>query len=620
MAIYKTPGVYVEEISTLPPSVAPVATAIPAFIGYTEKAIKNDQVIPANTPTRIQSLLEFIEFFGGPFHEFLDVEINDPAAGESDPQLVITFRETNENPSPYVLYHHVNMHFANGGGPCWIVSVGEFLDIDLDDDPDTLPAANELPNNANINAGELQAGVAACEEVDEITLLVVPEAVALNSAGRSNVYNDMLTQCEKLQDRFAIMDVISDPSQSVFEDGNNFRSTDVGSDNLKYGAAYYPQLRTLLSYPYRENDIELSDQRSDALYDGERLSSIASGTEFVSGNQINSAATLAIRVADNGAIGGDMITIDGETLTEGAEFNAAGSASDTATDIMQAINTHPNLPATFSASIIAPNTTTVIVSVDTAGAAGNNFLASYTDSGSGAALTLQGESLAPGATVLSAQFTGGHDGIDMGLYNFIKEALDTFKIPLYPSGTMAGVYARIDGARGVWKAPANTSVRMVKCPAKLVTDAEQDNMNVDTVAGKSINVIRNFAGKGNLVWGARTLAGNDNEWRYVPVRRLFIFMEESIKKATEPFVFEPNDANTWKRVKGMIENFLVQLWRDGALAGATPEEAFFVKVGLGETMTPLDILEGRMNVEIGVAAVRPAEFIILKFSHKMQES
>ena len=97
-------------------------------------------------------------------------------------------------------------------------------------------------------------------------------------------------------------------------------------------------------------------------------------------------------------------------------------------------------------------------------------------------------------------------------------------------------------------------------------------------------------------------------------------VEESTKKASEQFVFEPNDANTWVRIKAMIENFLTIQWRAGALAGAKPEQAFFVKVGLGETMTSLDILEGRMIVEIGMAVVRPAEFIILRFSHKMQEA
>ena len=135
-----------------------------------------------------------------------------------------------------------------------------------------------------------------------------------------------------------------------------------------------------------------------------------------------------------------------------------------------------------------------------------------------------------------------------------------------------------------------------------------------------MNAIRPFTGKGILVWGARTLAGNDSEWRYVSVRRFFNMVEESVKKATEPFVFEPNDANTWTKVRAMIENFLILQWRAGALAGAKPDNAFFVRVGLGQTMTAQDILDGRMIVEIGMAVVRPAEFIILRFSHKMQES
>jgi hypothetical protein len=194
------------------------------------------------------------------------------------------------------------------------------------------------------------------------------------------------------------------------------------------------------------------------------------------------------------------------------------------------------------------------------------------------------------------------------LYNLIKIELNKLTVTLPPSGAVAGIYARVDSNRGVWKAPANVGVTEVIGPNKKVTNDEQDGLNVH-FTGKSVNVIR-----------ARTLAGNDNEWRYVPVRRFYNYAEESIKKGTQWVVFEPNDANTWVRVKAMIENFLTKQWRNGALAGAKPEDAFFVKVGLGETMTSLDILEGRMNIEIGMAVVRPAEFIILKFSHKLQES
>jgi phage tail sheath protein FI len=191
---------------------------------------------------------------------------------------------------------------------------------------------------------------------------------------------------------------------------------------------------------------------------------------------------------------------------------------------------------------------------------------------------------------------------------------------LPPSGAIAGVYSFVDRTRGVWKAPANVSLNEVLEPTQAYTKTQLDNLNVDVNAGKSINAIRSFFGKGTLVYGARTLAGNDNEWRYINVRRFFIMAEESCKKATEGFVFEPNDANTWVKVQGMIENFLITLWRQGALQGAKPEHAFYVAVGLGKTMTALDILEGRMIVEIGMAVVRPAEFIILRFSHKMAES
>jgi phage tail sheath protein FI len=205
-------------------------------------------------------------------------------------------------------------------------------------------------------------------------------------------------------------------------------------------------------------------------------------------------------------------------------------------------------------------------------------------------------------------------------YNMVKQELKNNYLVMPPSGAVAGVYAAVDTARGVWKAPANVALADTIEPVIKLDNTKQDQLNIDTTGGKSINAIRSFAGKGTLVWGARTLAGNDNEWRYVSVRRFFNMVEESVKKSTYWAVFEPNDANTWVKVRGMIENYLTQKWREGALAGATTKDAFFVRCGLGVTMTSQDILEGRMNVEIGMAVVRPAEFIILKFSHKLQTS
>ena len=159
------------------------------------------------------------------------------------------------------------------------------------------------------------------------------------------------------------------------------------------------------------------------------------------------------------------------------------------------------------------------------------------------------------------------EATDNQLYERAKAAIADLPLIMPPSAAIAGIYAAVDADRGVWKAPANVSVSAVIKPTIEFSNTEQDDMNIDTTAGKSVNAIRPFVGKGTLVWGARTLAGNDNEWRYVNVRRFFIFVEESVKKATEPFTFEPNDANTWVKVQAMIENFLTTQWRAGRAAG-----------------------------------------------------
>lgn len=213
------------------------------------------------------------------------------------------------------------------------------------------------------------------------------------------------------------------------------------------------------------------------------------------------------------------------------------------------------------------------------------------------------------------------NAISSAAYNTLKGALNSkFPVILPPSPAVAGIYAAVDGTRGVWKAPANVGVLDVSATTFQVSDELQENLNIDPTSGKSVDAIRAFTGKGILVWGARTLDGNSNDFRYISVRRFYIMVEESVKKAAAQFVFEPNDGNTWVRVRAMIENYLTNLWRLGALAGSKPEQAFYVKVGLGQTMTFDDILNGKMIVEIGMAPVRPAEFIILRFSQIQQQA
>ena len=178
-----------------------------------------------------------------------------------------------------------------------------------------------------------------------------------------------------------------------------------------------------------------------------------------------------------------------------------------------------------------------------------------------------------------------------------------------PSGYIAGVYARIDFERGVWKAPANA---IIIGATEVELDLPQKVRDELNLAG--INCIRNLGEGVIIVWGARTLA-LDPEWKYVSVRRLFIFLEESIRVATQWVVFEPNDIPLWVRVKPNIEQFLTSLWKDGALMGTKPNNAFFVRCGFGTTMTQDDIDNGRLIILIGIASVRPTEFVIFRICH-----
>jgi phage tail sheath protein FI len=180
-------------------------------------------------------------------------------------------------------------------------------------------------------------------------------------------------------------------------------------------------------------------------------------------------------------------------------------------------------------------------------------------------------------------------------------------IHIPPSGHLAGIYARTDTERGVHKAPANEIVRGTVGLAYRITRSEQDSLNPI-----GVNCIRAFPGRGIRVWGARTLS-SDASWRYVPVRRLFNFVEKSIELGTQWVVFEPNDVDLWERVKRDITAFLTRVWRDGALFGATPSEAFYVKCD-EELNTPEIRDAGQMICEVGLAPVKPAEFVIFRIS------
>lgn len=480
-ADYKTPGVYIEEIPHLPPSIASVETAIPAFIGYTEKAQWKEATDLLNKPWRIESLLEYEQYFGFPAPENGSISVAFTSSGS---RTDVNGKVDETLRSKFLMHYSMQMFFANGGGPCWITSVGDYTST-----------------GGQIVAQDLKVGLAEVAKVNEVTLLLFPDAINLGSdTDYYDVYSTAITQAVNLQDRFVVMDVYHDVANlDVWDFDINGNGGSGGlrnilsgtTDTLKYAAAYFPKIYT--------------------------------GVDF------------------NYAMPGDQST------NNDASIIIIGGAAANMADLKQANNAQ---------------------------------------------------------------------------YFQAKNAITNIQMLLPASPAIVGIYAAVDNARGVWKAPANVNIENAISPQYLVTSQEQEGLNVDTNAGKSVNVIRKFEGRGPaIVWGARTLAGNDNEWRYISVRRYFNMVEESTKNATEQFVFEPNDINTWVRVKSMISNYLTQQWKAGALMGASTKEAYFVHIGLGETMTEQDIFEGRMIVEIGLAVVRPAEFIILRFMHKMlQES
>jgi len=206
-------------------------------------------------------------------------------------------------------------------------------------------------------------------------------------------------------------------------------------------------------------------------------------------------------------------------------------------------------------------------------------------------------------------------------YLSARKAIENIEKIMPASPAIAGKYAESDNTRGVWKAPANIDLDYVSRPVRVITDRQQETLTVDNRSGKSINTIRSFPGRGPaVIWGARTLAGNDPQWKYIQVVRFFMMVEASVKNGINPFIDKPNDKNTWTSIKSMIENYLQLQLKAGALAGTSPKKAYFVKIGLGETMTKEDVSEDRLIIEIGMAVIRPSEFIILRLMQQMQQT
>lgn len=492
-----TPGVYIVERNTLPNSVAQVPTAIPAFIGYTEKA-SGDTGPLGKEPTRVASFAEFTGIFGGAPSPKVRLK-KDGDALDTDGI---------EPRTRFFLHGSMRLYFDNGGGPCWVVSVGSY---------DEAMAAGK-------SGAALHEALRTLENHPEPTLVVIPDAVLLDTAEQCTaVAQQVLAHCAGMQSRIGIFDVYdgylkrtNDPATDVISGANGFRS--LVSDFMNWGVAYYPWLNTTL--------VEADEVDYGALTDdGKRLLAACLKKEYArlyAGAPRSAALDEAI----------DRITAGGDEEARRTSHHMLAAA----------------LP----------------------------------------------------------------------LYRTVMAAVCTELNVMPPSAAMAGVYARIDAAIGVHKAPANTGINSAVSPTVAITHEEQEDLNLP-LNGMAVNAIRTMPGRGLRIWGARTLDGNSQDWRYVNVRRTVIMLEQSIKAACRSYMFEPNDAATWSAVKHMIANFLTNQWKAGVLMGASPEEAFSVDVGLGSTMTVADVVDGCMSVVVRMSVVRPDEFIVIHFQQLMQK-
>ncbi|MGE3705224.1 MAG: phage tail sheath family protein, partial [Vicinamibacterales bacterium] len=453
-----------------------------------------------------------------------------------------------------LLYRSLNLFYANGGAVCYVVSVG--------------------PYAQSVSAAALKDGVVALEDQVGPTMLVVPDMSLLPKNGPQvegfrDIAVAMLNQCRDKQDRVALFDVVHaqnvgpKPAPGALAAAITQFRADVDHDNRDYGIAYMPDLHTSIIKP------------ADIKY-----------TMFERSGFIEFILNEATKLFPNPR------SADVQTLVETLRQHfREGVPTDP--EKKKAADTH--LQAGLE----------LLRKTNPAGARKLEFLVTDTSPadvpGNEEAITTRDQNLTNAFPALAQLDT--------------LAARRLNRLPAAPA--MAGIMTTIDGTRGVWNAPANIALTAVIEPTIKINNDEQADLN-KPIDGKAINVVREFVGRGTVVWGARTLDGNSNDHRYVQVRRTLIYIEQSIRAALNQFVFASNDGKTWVAVTSMVSNFLNDLWAKGGLMGATPKEAFSVECGLGTTMTGRDVLEGYMVVQVLVQLVHPAEFIELTFKQKME--
>ena len=533
----RMPGSFIEEGGRNPSAVLAVSTSVPAFVGYTAKADQGSRSL-RNTPWRIASLADFEQHFGGsPLATAVRFSFAESASTEEGTlTLASGSYRLQQTHGFYLLHSAMRLYFLNGGGPCYVVSVGGF---------EGSQGSKGESGGVQVSAAALLAGLSALQGESEPAVVLIPEAVLLSKAECAGVQNELLVQCGnslqlQARNRFAILDVHdghqarNDGTSDCIEefrtvigvgqagdgDGNGNGNGNESGNALSYGAAYYPWLHTNV------------------------LAASAVGFR----NLATDSLPALVAVLQQELLMLKMTPLRRSRLQVQASLIAAALASNTKAQ---------------------------------------------------AALDKRWAAISPAFKAVQIEMVR-----QLNL--------------LPPSAAIAAVFAATDVARGVWKAPANVALNAVLSPAVTLSDADQAPLNIDVLQGKSINAIRAFPGRGAMVWGSRTLDGNSNDWRYISVRRHAMMIEQSAQRVLAAFVFESNDAASWTAVRVSLEEFLYSQWRQGALAGAKPEDAFAVQVGLGISMTQADVEAGLMHVILLLAPARPAEFIEIRLTQQLR--
>jgi phage tail sheath protein FI len=588
-----TPNVYITEIPAFGTSIIGVPTAVPIFIGYTEFAgdpVSGESLY--NKPVQISSMTEFQNYFGGAAPQNfviapvpraqppasggvgtpaviptpdLVANYTTPSTGSSPPPgggysvaptgFVLQSTALEGEPNQFNLYWQMRLFFSNGGGNCYVVSAGCYWSNPPSPPISTPdPAVSATWFMGSIAASALTAGIDAAAYAKGPTMIVVPEACQLGLSDYGTVVQRMLLQASTLQDRVAILDL---PDCMT---ANNLDALTAAQNNLWTQIA--PQIVSA-SYgaayaPALNTSIVTIN---DILY-----TNLLSGDNSVINNILTTQAWMLYKDAKGNATA-QTIAVQNAIA---AAFPLTGANAGTNTKQFSGTPGEPGVVGSYT----VPTTPAQQRSLD-------NLLVT--------ALPVFGQ-------------------IEQQIANTMNVAP--------PSGILAGVWNKSDVQSGVWNAPANIALAGVVSPLYNMSDSEQGDFNLPT-NGQAIDIIRAQPSRGNVVWGARTLDGNSNDYRYIQVRRTLIYVEQSIKLALQTYVFAANDAITWTNVTASISSFLTGLWQQGGLMGAKPSEAFTVNCGLGSTMTAQDVLGGYMVVAVTLQMIHPAEFIELTFTQTM---